>query len=52
MCICVRQSALDDALLLRINPWKFAGLACWCDRDDKSDDPDASSPVFAEPDQV
>ena len=52
MCICARQSALDDALLSRIKPWTFGGIACWCDRNDRPDDADASTPVYAEPDQV
>ena len=38
MCICARQSALDDSLMSRIRPWKFAGLACWCDREDGLED--------------
>ena len=44
MCICARQSALDNALLSKINPWKFAGLACWCDRDDTVAHGDVAKP--------
>jgi hypothetical protein len=32
MCVCMRDKMLDDRLRATFRPWRFGGLACWCDR--------------------